>query len=89
MPKDLKAVATFTTGQISKLCDVAPRTVAKWIDSGTLPGGRIPGSQDRRVLRAAFVTFLRSNPLFAYALEQIGESHTASGIPVEDFPATV
>lgn len=39
----------LTTGQISKLCGVAPRTVSKWFDNRTLRGYRIPGSQDRRV----------------------------------------
>ena len=32
----------FTTGQIAFLCRVAPRTVAKWFDSGKLVGFRIP-----------------------------------------------
>ena len=37
----------FTTGQVAKICKVAPRTVSKWFDSGRLKGYRIPGSQDR------------------------------------------
>ena len=37
----------FTTGQVAKICKVAPRTVSKWFDSGRLRGYRIPGSQDR------------------------------------------
>lgn len=48
----------FTTGQIAVLCGVAPRTVAKWFDSGRLKGYRIPGSQDRRVPRESLVAFL-------------------------------
>src|SRR5947207_1217774 len=39
----------FTTGQVAKICKVAPRTVSKWFDSGRLRGYRIPGSQDRRI----------------------------------------
>ena len=35
----------FTTGQVAKICKVAPRTVSKWFDSGRLRGYRIPGSQ--------------------------------------------
>ena len=35
----------FTTGQVAKICKVAPRTVSKWFDSGRLKGYRIPGSQ--------------------------------------------
>jgi len=34
----------FTTGQVAKICKVAPRTVSKWFDSGRLKGYRIPGS---------------------------------------------
>ena len=41
----------FTTGQVAKICKVAPRTVSKWFDSGRLRGYRIPGSQDRRIPR--------------------------------------
>jgi excisionase family DNA binding protein len=41
----------FTTGQVAKICKVAPRTVSKWFDSGRLKGYRIPGSQDRRIPR--------------------------------------
>jgi len=26
----------FTTGQVAKICKVAPRTVSKWFDSGRL-----------------------------------------------------
>lgn len=40
---------TFTTGDVSKICGVAPRTVSKWFDSGDLKGYKIPGSQDRRI----------------------------------------
>ena len=32
----------FTTGQVAKICKVAPRTVSKWFDSGRLKGYRIP-----------------------------------------------
>ena len=39
----------FTTGQVAKICKVAPRTVSKWFDSNELKGYRIPGSKDRRI----------------------------------------
>ncbi len=53
---------TYTTGQVAKMCDVAARTVAKWMDSGKIPGCyRIPGSADRRVPRADLARFLREN----------------------------
>jgi excisionase family DNA binding protein len=49
----------FTTGQVAKICKVAPRTVSKWFDSGRLRGYRIPGSQDRRIPREALIKFLK------------------------------
>ncbi|MFV0443025.1 MAG: hypothetical protein ACK5Q5_05605 [Planctomycetaceae bacterium] len=51
----------FTTGQISKICQVAPRTVSKWFDTGRLRGYRIPGSNDRRVPRENLVVFMREH----------------------------
>ena len=49
----------FTTGQVAKICKVAPRTVSKWFDSGRLRGYRIPGSQDRRIPREHLLRFLK------------------------------
>lgn len=49
----------FTTGQVAKICKVAPRTVSKWFDSGRLKGYRIPGSQDRRIPREQLIKFLK------------------------------
>jgi excisionase family DNA binding protein len=51
----------FTTGQISKLVRVAPRTVSKWFDDGKLKGYRIPGSNDRRIPRDSLVQFLKKH----------------------------
>lgn len=59
----------FTTGQIAKICQVAPRTVSKWIDSGLLRGHRVPGgSLDRRVFRQHLMKFLVDNGLPVDAL---------------------
>jgi len=49
----------FTTGEVAKLCSVAPRTVSKWFDSGQLRGYRIPGSKDRRIPLEHLVRFMR------------------------------
>jgi len=51
----------FTTGQVAKICKVAPRTVSKWFDSGRLKGYRIPGSQDRRIPREYLIRFLKEH----------------------------
>lgn len=54
---ELKSV--LTTGEVAAICNVAARTVSKWIDSGRLAGYRIPGSRDRRVTREALDAFIR------------------------------
>jgi len=62
----------FTTGQVAKICQVAPRTVSKWFDSGKLKGYRIPGSQDRRIPREQLIRFLKENSMPLGGLEQEG-----------------
>lgn len=51
----------LTTGEVAKLCNVAPRTVSKWFDSGALKGYRIPGSKDRRIPMGELVKFMKAH----------------------------
>lgn len=51
----------LTTGEVAKICCVAPRTVSKWFDSGQLRGYRIPGSKDRRIPVEQLVRFMRAH----------------------------
>jgi excisionase family DNA binding protein len=51
----------LTTGEVAKICNVAPRTVSKWFDSGALKGYRIPGSRDRRIPSAELAKFMRAH----------------------------
>jgi len=51
----------FTTGQVARICKVAPRTVSKWFDAGQLRGYRIPGSKDRRIPREHLVSFMKTH----------------------------
>lgn len=53
----------FTTGTVAKICQVAPRTVSKWFDSGDLKGFRVPGSLDRRIPRVNLVEFLAKHKI--------------------------
>ncbi len=48
----------LTTGEVARICKVAPRTVSKWFDSGELGGYRIPGSKDRRIPRDELLAFM-------------------------------
>lgn len=51
----------LTTGEVAKICNVAPRTVSKWFDSGQLKGYRIPGSKDRRIPLNNLLQFMRDH----------------------------
>ena len=51
----------LTTGEVARICKVAPRTVTKWFDSGSLRGYRIPGSKDRRIPITQLIRFMRQN----------------------------
>ena len=51
----------LTTGDVAKICNVAPRTVSKWFDSGQLHGYRIPGSKDRRIPVNELIRFMKAN----------------------------
>lgn len=51
----------LTTGEVAKICNVAPRTVSKWFDSGTLKGYRIPGSKDRRIPLGELLKFMKAH----------------------------
>ncbi len=54
-----KAKEVLTTGEVAKICNVAPRTVSKWFDSGALHGYRIPGSKDRRIPLNQLIRFMK------------------------------
>jgi excisionase family DNA binding protein len=58
MPFDKEVL---TTGEVAKICNVAPRTVSKWFDSGSLKGYRIPGSRDRRIPSSELMKFMRAH----------------------------
>jgi excisionase family DNA binding protein len=51
----------LTTGEVAKICNVAPRTVSKWFDSGVLKGYRIPGSKDRRIPVNELIRFMKAH----------------------------
>lgn len=59
----------LTTGQVAKICNVAPRTVSKWFDSGQLRGYRIPGSKDRRIPLHHLIRFMKAHGIPLDGLE--------------------
>ncbi len=58
-----KAKDILTTGEVAKICSVAPRTVSKWFDTGQLKGYRIPGSKDRRIPMVSLVKFMKQHQI--------------------------
>jgi excisionase family DNA binding protein len=56
-----KGKNVLTTGDVARICNVAPRTVSKWFDSGQLKGYRIPGSRDRRIPLSELLLFMKAN----------------------------
>ena len=58
-----KRKGVFTTGDVARICQVAPRTVSKWFDTGKLKGYRVPGSKDRRIPRTELVRFMQSHAI--------------------------
>lgn len=64
---ELRPQASYTTGEIAKICQVTKRTVIQWVDSGKLKGYRIPGSTHRRVSAEALRDFLRAHQIPDYA----------------------
>ena len=56
-----KGKNVLTTGDVAKICNVAPRTVSKWFDSGQLKGYRIPGSKDRRIPVSELIRFMKAH----------------------------
>lgn len=63
-----KGKNVLTTGDVARICNVAPRTVSKWFDSGQLKGYRIPGSKDRRIPLGELLRFMKANSMPTEAL---------------------
>lgn len=60
----------LTTGEVARICNVAPRTVTKWFDSGQLRGYRIPGSRDRRIPTGELIRFMKAHQIPTDSLEK-------------------
>lgn len=61
--QSLKRKAVFTLREIANLLGEPWINVSRWFDSSRLRGYRIPGTQDRRVPKAALIEFLKSESM--------------------------
>ena len=59
----------YKVGEIAKICDCCPRSVAKWIDKKVLKGHRLPHSKHRRVRHIDLIKFLREHGYSTEGLE--------------------
>src|SRR6185295_9293124 len=51
----------LTSGQVAKICDLSPKKINTLIDTGMLPGFKIPGSGHRRICRKELLRFMQTN----------------------------
>ncbi len=72
----------LTTGEVAKICHVAPRTVSKWFDTGALTGYRIPGSKDRRIPLNQLIRFMKQHGM---PLNGLMTGHTRIMIVDEEY----
>lgn len=79
-----KGNSVMTTGQVAKICNVAPKTVTKWFDNGQLKGYRIPGSRDRRIPLPELLDFMdeygipKTSPLLNEYLKEFRQTELDS-----------
>ena len=77
--------ATYTTGEVARLCQVTKRTVIKWIDGGRLTGYTIPGSRHRRVTAESLQKFMRSNGIPDHATGDFPNAHNPNRIRAQNY----
>jgi len=51
----------LTTSEVSRICNVSPRTVCRWFDSGQLRGYRIIATRGRRIPVTELVRFIKAH----------------------------
>lgn len=59
----MRRLGVLTTGDVRRLLGVSYSLAIRWVDSGLLPGFKVPGSRHRRVLVCEFVKFCQRHDL--------------------------
>lgn len=78
MKSNFETRIALTTGEVARICEVAPRTVAKWCDNGKLRSYRIPSNSrygDRRIEKRELFRFLQANNMPTFNLNGEVTSH--------------
>ena len=55
--------AVYTTGEVSRICNISQQTVIRCFDSGKLNGFRVPGSRFRRIPRESLLNFMKEHDI--------------------------
>ncbi|MEY4668256.1 MAG: Polar-differentiation response regulator DivK [Pseudomonadota bacterium] len=69
------------TSEVAEALGVCPRTICNWIDSGKLPGFRIPGSLHRRVTEEEVWKFIGKHNIPAEGLLLVLNKRISSMTP--------
>lgn len=56
-----KTDRTYSTGQVAHFCRCSIQTIIRVIDSGQLPGFKVPGSNFRRVTHGELTKYMMDN----------------------------
>jgi hypothetical protein len=77
----------YTVGQTAVLLQLAHSSVIRMIDRGELAAYRLPNPRgDRRILHRALISFVRRNPGFRFALQNLSGYHAGDDFPESDEP---
>ena len=59
----MDAQTIYTTGEVAKILDVSPRTVARLCDNGEIKAQRLSPRSPRRITQQALQTYITQNGL--------------------------
>ena len=59
----MDAQTLYTTGDVAKILDVSPRTVARLCDNGEIKAQRLSPRSPRRITQQALQTYITQNGL--------------------------
>jgi hypothetical protein len=77
----------YTVGQTAVLLGLAHSSVIRLISRGDLAAFRMPTQRrDRRIAHGALISFVRRNPGFRFALQNLNGYHAGNDFPDSDEP---
>jgi excisionase family DNA binding protein len=78
---------SYSTGEVATLLGTSQSTAIRLIDQHEISGFFMPGKRrDRRVTHGALIAFVRRNPGFRFALQNLSGYHAGDDFPESDEP---